>query len=71
MLDYWSRDMLNLDFLEKSLGMVSPPHFVYDFSLKNLLFYSNCLIAFISYNIGQYVYWNCLLITLWRHKIWN
>ena len=24
--------MLNLDFLEKSLGIVSPPHFVYDLS---------------------------------------
>ena len=25
-LDNWSRDMLNFDFLEKSLGIVSPPH---------------------------------------------
>ena len=24
--------MLNFDFLEKGLGIVSPPHFVYDFS---------------------------------------
>ena len=24
-------DMLNFDFLENDLGMVSPPHFVYDF----------------------------------------
>ena len=30
--DYQSRDMLNLDFLEKDLGIVSPPHYVYDFS---------------------------------------
>ena len=31
--------MLNFDFLEKekSLGIVSPPHFVYDFSRKNFL----------------------------------
>ena len=28
------RDMLNFDFLEKGLGIVSPPHFVYDFSRK-------------------------------------
>ena len=26
--------MLNFDFLEKGLGTVSPPHFVYDFSRK-------------------------------------
>ena len=33
-LDYSSRDMLNFDFLEKGLGIVSPPHFVYDISRK-------------------------------------
>ena len=33
-LDYWSRDMFNFDFLEKDLGMVSPPYFVCDFSRK-------------------------------------
>ena len=33
-----SRDMLNFDFLEKGLGIVSPPHFLYDFSRKNLMF---------------------------------
>ena len=31
-LDYWSRDMLNFDNLEKRLGIVSPTNFVYDFS---------------------------------------
>ena len=31
-LGYCSRDRLNFDFLEKGLGRVSPPHFVYDFS---------------------------------------
>ena len=36
-LDYWSRAMLNFDFLEKSLGLVSPPHFEYDFSRKIFL----------------------------------
>ena len=29
--------MLNFDFLEKGLGIVSPPHFVYDFSRKIFL----------------------------------
>ena len=33
--DYWSdTDMFNFDFLEKGLGIVSPPHFVCDFSRK-------------------------------------
>ena len=27
-LDYWSRDMLNFNFSEKGLGLVSPSHFV-------------------------------------------
>ena len=36
-LDYWSRDMLNFDFLQKGLGLVSPPHFRYDFSRKIFL----------------------------------
>ena len=29
--------MLNFEFLEKGLGIVSPPHFVYDFSSKMFL----------------------------------
>ena len=59
--------MLNFDFLEKSLGIVSPPHFVYDFSRKMfhdifcLLTKFHCIIAFTSGDIGQYVYRNCLL----------
>ena len=33
--------MLNFNFSEKSLGLVSPPYYVYDFSRKMLLtFYS-------------------------------
>ena len=33
--------MLNVDFLDKGLGIVAPAHFVYDFSTKMLLtFYS-------------------------------
>ena len=31
-LGYGSRDMLKSDFFRKRLGMVSPPHFVYEFS---------------------------------------
>ena len=36
-LDYWSKDMLKFNFSEKGLGLVSPPHFAYDFSRKILL----------------------------------
>ena len=30
-LEVWSRYIFNLDFLEKGLGIVSLPHFLYDF----------------------------------------
>ena len=40
-LDYWSRDMVNLYFLEKGQGIVFPPYFVYNFSIKMfLMFYA-------------------------------
>ena len=32
----YTRDMLKFDFLENILGIVSLPHFVYDFSRKNV-----------------------------------
>ena len=70
--------MLNSGFLEKGLGIVSPSHFMHDFSRKMFpMWYSiltdqfHCLIAFISWDIGQYMYWNCFLTRLWRHKFWN
>ena len=36
--------MLNFVFLEKSLGIVSPPHFMYDFLRKMflMLYFINC-----------------------------
>ena len=36
-LDYWFLDMFNFNFPEKGLEVVSPPHFVYDFSRKMFL----------------------------------
>ena len=30
-----------------------------------------CLVAFNLWDIGQYVYCNCLLTMLWRQKFWN
>ena len=75
---YWSGDMLNFDFSEKGLEIVSPPHFVYDFSTKNVSHVIfdhftkfNYLIAFTSWDIRQYVYCNCLLTRLWHHKFQN
>ena len=35
--DYWSRHMHNFDYLEKGLGLISPPHFVYNLSEKIFL----------------------------------
>ena len=35
-LHYWSRNMLNFDFLDKGQGIVSPARFVYDFSKRNV-----------------------------------
>ena len=36
-LDYWPRDKLTFDFLERGMGIVPAPHFVYGFSIKILL----------------------------------
>ena len=42
------------------------------FSLKILLIDQiSCLIVFTFWDIRQYVYWNCLLSSEWRHKNWN
>ena len=53
--------MLNFDFLDKGLGIVSAAHFVYDFSTKMFLKlysinWSNFivwLVAFTSWDIGE------------------
>ena len=49
--------MLNFEFLEKSLELVSPPHFVYDFlekyfSCHILVTEFLCLTTFASWDIG-------------------
>ena len=36
-LDYSSKDMINFNFSEEGLGLVSPSHFVYEFSRKMFL----------------------------------
>ena len=39
-LDYWSKNMINFDFLEKVLGIVSPPHCVWFFKKMFFMLYS-------------------------------
>ena len=44
-------------------------------SFCHVIFYSltkfHCLIVFNFWDIDQYMYCNCLLPRLWRHKLWN
>ena len=56
-LDYWSRDMLNFDFLETSSRIVSTPHFVYDFSRKMFL-------TLYSINWPNFIDWLPLLLEI-------
>ena len=72
-LDWWSSNA-TLIFWKKSLGIVSPPYFVYDCSIKMFLMlyllthqirFSDCPI---SWDIGKEMYCNFLLTKLWCHK---
>ena len=56
-LGYWFRDMLNFNFSEKSLGLISPPHFVYDFSRKLFLMLH-------SINWPNFIFWLSLLLEI-------
>ena len=56
-LHFYLRDMLNFDFLDKGLGIVSPGHFVYDFSRKIFLM-SN------SINWPNFIVWLPLLLEI-------
>ena len=77
--DYRARDMLSFCISEKGQGIVSPPHFVYDFSKKTFLILysitdqisSSDMITFIFWDIGQYVFSKFLFPILWRHEFWN
>ena len=48
-LNYWSRDMLNFEFLEKGLEIVFPSYFVYDFSRKMFLMW--CSINWLNFTV--------------------
>ena len=66
-LDYWSRDILDFNFLQKGLeivGIVSPLHFEHDFLRKMfLMLYSikwpNFIARFSLLLEILYVYWKC------------
>ena len=55
--DYWCRDKLNFDFLEKGLEVVSSTHFVYDFSTKMFL-----MLYFINW--PKFIAWLPLLLEI-------
>ena len=56
-LDYWSRDVFIFDFLEKGLGMVFPPHPVYDFLRK-------IFVMLHSINWPNFIAWLHLLLEI-------
>ena len=62
-LDNWSRDMFNFIFLEKGLGIVSPAHFVHDFSRKNFL-------TLYYLNLPNLIFWSPLLLEI-LDNMWN
>ena len=68
-LDYWSRDIPNFDVLEKSLGIVSPPHFAYDFSTKMFLYI--LLIGQISLSeyLSFFRYWAICVLQLFVDQV--
>ena len=61
---------------KRGLELILLPDFLQKFWRKILvIFYQltkfDCLVAITSWDIRQYVYFNCLLTRLWRHKFWN
>ena len=56
-LVYWSKDMLNFSFSEKSLGLVSPSHFVHDFARKMFLMLD-------SIDWPNFIVWSPLLLEM-------
>ena len=59
LLEYWSSNLLNFIFLEKGLGIVSPPNFVFNFFLKKYFSYYILLTVQISFSDFFYFlrYW--------------
>ena len=75
---YWSRDMLNFDFLDKDLGIVSPAYFVCDFSTTVFLMLycinwpnSIAWLPLLLEILGNMCIAIYLLTRLSRHGFWN
>ena len=56
-LHHWFRDMISFDILEKNMGLVLPPHFVYDFS-------RNMFPVSFSINWPTFIVWLPLLLNI-------
>ena len=63
-LDHWSRDMLNFNFSEKDLGLVSPPHFVNDFLRKMFLMFGKKFQILLSDGLFFSRYWTICILQL-------
>ena len=62
--------MLNFDILDKCLAIVSPGHFVYDFSTKIfLMLYSINLPTFISGCLYFLRYWAIGVLQLFAYQV--
>ena len=68
-LDYWSRDQLDFDFLEKCLGIVSLQHFVCYFSRK--LFFTLYSISWPNFVVWLPLlrYWTIYVLLLSVSKV--
>ena len=65
-------------FFKKGSGNSFSTTFCVSFFQKNAFYVIlywltkfHCLIAFIFWDVGKYVYCNCLFPRLWRDKFWN
>ena len=71
-LDYWFRGILNSDFLEKGLGIVSTLLYMIFQEKMFLVLHSinwpNFIVRLPSWVVGQIAYCKCLFLRLWRHK---
>ena len=62
--------MLNFDFLKKGMGMVPPPHFVYDFPEKCLSSYNLVTDQFSLSGCHYFLrYWSICLLQLFVNQV--
>ena len=66
-LPYWSIDTLNFDCLSKTLGIVSPAHFVHDFSTK--MFRMLCSINWLNSIVWLSLYWEICVLQLFVNQV--